>query len=563
MAEVGNLPGAARQLRLVVAVRWQIFRNGLRSSSEAVHAIGSVAVGLFYTLLALGGSALVGFGSFAIAQTRNWTFLALLLWGIFLAWHLAPVMVSAMNPGFDGRNLLRFPMRFATFFVLNLAYGIADPFAIAGILWHVAMCVGVSIARPDLFWWAALALGVSAIMNLLFNRLMFSWLERILARRLVREIVTSLFVLLFVGLQFSGAILRREGPTVRRALSNTAGVWSVLPPALAGTAIERAAERDSLVALRTVGLLAIYSVAFGAFYAIRIRAQFTGEDLSESAAPARQRPAAKRIAAPLPARGAPVSAVSFLGSEILSGPVGAIFIKELRYFYRNSMLMMNMFLPLILIAFFILPTSMQRGQRAPSFFSRFGGDFAYPAAVAYIALLMMNFCPNNLAYEGRGIERLYLAPVKFRDVMLGKNLFHGALLALESVFALILVSVMGHPPSAVIILATWSALLFSALIDLAAGNWLSLQFPRRFEFGVRRQRPSGLTSIISFGIFFAKMLVIAGAAYLCVWLAGPWLLPVAYLALGAAALAAYRLILEGTTRQAILQRDAILEQLSR
>jgi len=147
--------------------------------------------------------------------------------------------------------------------------------------------------------------------------------------------------------------------------------------------------------------------------------------------------------------------------------------------------------------------------------------------------------------------------------MLGKNLFHGALLALEAVFALVLVSVMGHLPSAVIILATWSALLFSALIDLAAGNWLSLQFPRRFEFGVRRQRPSGLTSIISFGIFFAKMLVIAGAAYLCVWLVGLWLLPVAYIALAAAALAAYRLILEGTTRQAILQRDAILEQLSR
>ena len=563
MAEIGNLPGPARQLWLVVAVRWQIFRNGMRSSSEAVHAIGSVAVGLFYTLLALGGSAIVGLGSFVIAQTRNWTVLALLLWGIFLVWHLAPVMVSAMNPGFDGRNLLRFPMRFSTFFALNIAYGIADPFAIAGILWHAAMCVGVSIARPDLFWWAALALGVSAIMNLLFNRLIFSWLERILAKRLVREIVTSFFVLLFVGLQFSGAILRREGPAVRRALSDSAGVWSVLPPALAGTAIERAAERDSLVALRTVGLLAIYSVAFAAFYAIRIRAQFTGEDLSESAAPARQSPAAKRIAAASPVRGAPVSRASILGSEILSAPVAAIFIKELRYFYRNSMLMMNMFLPLIFIAFFILPTSMQRGQRAPSFFSRFGGDFAYPAAVAYIAMLMMNFCPNNLAYEGRGIERLYLAPVKFRDVMLGKNLFHGALLALEAVFALVLVSVMGHLPSAVIILATWSALLFSALVDLAAGNWLSLQFPRRFEFGVRRQRPSGLTSIISFGIFFAKMLVIAGAAYLCVWLVGLWLLPVAYIALAAAALAAYRLILEGTTRQAILQRDAILEQLSR
>jgi ABC-2 type transport system permease protein len=563
VASVANLPGPARQLWLVVAVRWQIFRNGLRSSSEAVHTLGSVVLGLFYAVLALGGSALICFGSYAIVKTQNWIVLSLLLWGIFLFWQLAPVMVSGMNPGFDGRNLLRFPLSFSAFFLLNLAYGIADPFAIAGILWHAAMGVGISIARPDLFGWNALALGVSVIMNLLFNRLIFSWLERILAKRLMREIVTALFVLFFVGLQFSGFMLQREGPAVRRALRNTAGVWSNLPPALAGTAIEQAAADDSLAALRAVGLLGIYSAAFGAFYAIRVRAQFTGEDLGESAAPARPRPTAKRIAAPAAAQGAPVSRASSLGSGIFSGPVEAIFIKELRYFYRNSMLMMNMFMPLILIAFFILPSSMQRRPGAPSFFSRFGGDFAYPAAVAYIALLMMNFCPNNLAYEGRGIERLYLAPVKFRDVMLGKNLFHGALLALESVFALILVSVMGHPPSAVILLATWSALLFSALIDLGAGNWLSLQFPRRFEFGVRRQRPSGLTTIISFGVFFAKMLVIAGAAYLCIWLAGPWLLPVAYIALSAAAFALYRLILEGTTRQAIQQRDALLEQLSR
>jgi hypothetical protein len=42
-----------------------------------------------------------------------------------------------------------------------------------------------------------------------------------------------------------------------------------------------------------------------------------------------------------------------------------------------------------------------------------------------------------------------------------------------------------------------------------------------------------------------------------------WLLPLVYLALSAAALAVYRLILDGTTRQAIAQRDALLEALSR
>jgi hypothetical protein len=57
--------------------------------------------------------------------------------------------------------------------------------------------------------------------------------------------------------------------------------------------------------------------------------------------------------------------------------------------------------------------------------------------------------------------------------------------------------------------------------------------------------------------------VISGAALLCNWLARLWLLPLVYLALSAAALVVYRLILKGTTRQAILQRDALLEALSR
>ena len=401
-------------------------------------------------------------------------------------------------------------------------------------------------------------------MNLLFNRLVFAWLERVLAKRRTREIATAMFVLVFVCLQFSGFILRRWGPDLKHAAGKfRRRVWRALPPALAGTALEHAANGDSAAALRTAGLLAIYALVFGGLFAFRVHAQFTGEDLGESAAPVRQKPSAKRVPVSAPAKDAVASQEFNSVSRIVSAPVAAILGKEVRYFYRNSMLMMNVFMPLILIAFFSMTSSMPRRQGGPSFVARFSGDFAYPASVVYILLLMMNFCPNNLAYEGRGVERLFLAPVKFSDVMLAKNLFHGALLVFEALLVLVLVTVMGHPPSVLILLATWTGLLFAALIHLGAGNWLSLQFPRKFEFGVRRQRPSGLTLMISFGLFFVEMGVISAAALLCIWLVGLWLLPFVYIALSAAALVFYRLVLEGTTRQAILQRDNLLEQLSR
>src|SRR5580704_2653154 len=99
--------------------------------------------------------------------------------GNFHVWQFVPVLASQTNPSFDGRNLLRFPIKFSTFFLMSAAYGLADPFALAGIMWHIAMGIGISIARPDLKWWAALALALacSALMNLLFNRMLFAWLE--------------------------------------------------------------------------------------------------------------------------------------------------------------------------------------------------------------------------------------------------------------------------------------------------------------------------------------------------------------------------------------------------
>ena len=129
MAEVANSTGLGRQLFLVIMVRWQIFRNGLRSRSEKVHMVGSVALGLFFTVLVLGASAGICFAAFAFVKARIWIALSMLLWGIFLFWQFVPVLAAEMNPGFDGRNLLRFPLRFSAFFLMSAAYGVADPFA--------------------------------------------------------------------------------------------------------------------------------------------------------------------------------------------------------------------------------------------------------------------------------------------------------------------------------------------------------------------------------------------------------------------------------------------------
>jgi hypothetical protein len=100
-------------------------------------------------------------------------------------------------------------------------------------------------------------------------------------------------------------------------------------------------------------------------------------------------------------------------------------------------------------------------------------------------------------------------------------------------------------------------------MHFGVGNWLSLQYPRKFEFGMRRQRPSGMTMVISFGLLAVVMGTIAGVGAISLWLVGLWFLPIVYLGLSAAAVVVYRLMLESTSQQAITQRDALLEQLAR
>jgi hypothetical protein len=64
MAEVTYSNTLYRQVSLVILLRWQTFRNGMRSQSEKMHVLGSIALGLFFTILTLGGSIGIGCAAF-------------------------------------------------------------------------------------------------------------------------------------------------------------------------------------------------------------------------------------------------------------------------------------------------------------------------------------------------------------------------------------------------------------------------------------------------------------------------------------------------------------------
>ncbi|HUK31401.1 MAG TPA: hypothetical protein VLV89_09830 [Candidatus Acidoferrum sp.] len=558
MAEVNRGLGIWVQVRLVMWLRWRLFRNGLRKSTAKMNFIMTVITETIWGLLAIASGIGLMFAGYFLADGHKTGILTIIVWGFSFFWQFIPVITAQFAPDFDISGLLRFPLRFPVFFALSVSYGLADPIALACVYWHICLGIGIGIARPDLAGWVVLVLGASILMNLLFNRMIFTWLDRLLAKRRTREIMVVVFTLFIIGIQFSQFLLRQEGTRIAGTLTRWMPVLTMLPPGRVAAGLTAAFEGHSSEAFIAAGGVLLYAVAFAGLYTIRLRAKYRGEDLGESAAPSTRKPVRVRAAAaPAPVPAAPAGGIHFL-----SAPVAAILAKDIRYFYRNTAMLMNLIIPLILIVFFRVSTMNIASKGAPHA-SIFAGDFGYPVAMFYVFLLTSQLCQNSLAYEGRGIERLFLSPISFRDVMLAKNIFQGALIAVEALFVLAIILLMGPPPKLDIMLATWAGLPLVAIINFIAGNWLSIQFPRKFEFGVRRQNAAGMTVLISMGILLGTMAIIAISSALTIWLAGLWLLPIVLLAMSAAMVAVYRLALGATSHQAFLKQDALLEQLGK
>src|SRR5689334_6754112 len=170
MAGVDSLPSFGEQIALVARLRWNLFRNSLRTMKGRLEAVSIGFVWLMMSGLIFGGGAAMGIVAYILVSHGLERFLPFLPWIVFLFWQLNPLLTAAVGVQFDFTNLLRFPLRFGSFFFLSLAYGLFEPGAVGSVVWLFCMSVGIGVARPALFPWALLVAGIFALMNLLLAR---------------------------------------------------------------------------------------------------------------------------------------------------------------------------------------------------------------------------------------------------------------------------------------------------------------------------------------------------------------------------------------------------------
>jgi ABC-2 type transport system permease protein len=554
VADVTSEPGIFAQIQLVAELRWRVLRNLVRNRNSRFDLLGLICAALFASVFVIGLCWLFCWASYFAASTGQFHWFLLLFWSVCLFWQAFPIFIAGFGAPFEFRTLLRFPLRFSAFYIIGLAYGLADFAAVCGTCWLLSIAVGVAMAKFALLPVVLLVIILFVWMNITLERLLSSWLERLLARRRTRELLFGLFILLSVSAQFlrPAIIHYSEGARASVSLQRLIAYSSPFPPSLAGSAVISAGEEHAAQFFLNVGALLVYIAILSGLLWRRFAAQYRGEELSETSAEVRSAKTPRDLAEQNPM----ADPLGFLSPQ-----VAAILIKEFKYLVRNGFVLISLLMPPLLVLLF---SSQFAGKHPSVTHTRITSDTFFPGLMGYLILMLMTPAYNCFAYEGKGIRNYYTAPIRFRDVLLAKNLIYAAILIFEIALSTTLLSIRIGLPSGPVLAATILALVFAVAGQFAIADWVSLSFPRKLEYGsMRGQRGSGVSIWIAFGV----QILLAGICTLILfagrWTGNPWLPAQAFAALAAASLGGYFAALDALSGVAEKKKEVLIETLSK
>ena len=550
MADVVAGPGLSEQIRTVAWLRWRILRNSLRNKSRRLDLIGLIFSGFFSLLFVIGVTLAFFFVTRYLFEKHleplfGLVFLALLVW-----WQSFPILLAGFAPQFPFRTLLRFPMNLSAFYLIGMAYGLADSAALAALVWMLAMLAATLVAQPSAASALFLVCALFTVLNITMERLLGAWVEKLLAKRKSREVFFTIFVLAMVSLQFLNPLMQKYGHALVPMLRSLVPYLWLLPSSFAGDAVAQSAAHHWGMAFLKFSGLAMYAGIFTMLLAMRYSQLYSGEELSEGVAPARKK---ERTA--LTAQNAR-DTVSFVPPQVL-----AVLRKELLYLKRNTFLFFGLVFPPMMLLFF----SVQFGGAHPTALKKgVSPDLFFPGMMAYLVLILIAPSYNCFAYEGRGIQTYFIAPARFREILIAKNLMTVSILLCELALCVALVGWRVGLPTTPVLFATMAAVVFSIVGQLTIANWASLSYPRKIEFGkMQGQRNSGMSVLILLGmqILFGGVggvILFSGR-----WTGNPWLPAEIFAVLAAAAVGGYVSSLDFFTQLAEEKKEILIDALCR
>jgi ABC-2 type transport system permease protein len=557
---------AMGQYAALARLRWHMFKNVMRSNKGALELGARTFTFIVYCCMGLGFGAGSGGVAYLMARDSSWKGIAMLIWALFFVWQMVPIMLASLQDQFDLGILLRFPLRFGSYYLLYVVFGVADVSTILGALCCLGVWTGITIARPDLVGWVALALVIFAVFNIFLVRAIFAWIDRWLSQRKTREILGALFMIAILGLQLLNPALHQHRRTtvtegqqrmdqarkvqaeIMPWLNTVYEVQKWFPPGLAADAIRKGAENEPLPALGSLAILGLWVLGAGAVLGARLKAEYRGESLGQ--APARRKPSQTESVQ------GNVGVRRRNGIVGGSSPIAAVIEKEVRSLLRTLPLLYAIGSPLLLVLIF--STAFMHGNGpAMSVF-----PLALPVCMIYAQLGFTQVFYNNLGAEGAGIQLYFLSPTPIRTVMLAKNIFHAALFACVAFIAATLTCLRLGIPGGGVIFATIGWLLFSLPINLAIGDIFSVRMAYRLNPGrIARQRGSQSNSLLSLLVQLAAFSLGAGVFWIGYFFGRQWISALIFLPLSAIAFMVWFRVLGSIDAWANGRKDVLVAAL--
>jgi hypothetical protein len=566
------------QFSALIWLKWTLFRNAMRSRKAVLSKIASILGTLAALAIALLIAVLLGIAVYKVLSPgassqilaqlppnhplaaelkdvmKSGSTLLFMIFGIlYLMWATVPLSLGGGSQFTPGRMLL-YPVSLRKLFALDFLSELTS----LGTIFAIPIILGVALGAGAGLGHIMLAL-LAALFSIVCGISIAKWLSTSMSALMQKRRTRGETVLALIGVlvALGGAFFGELASYMMRHADSLGNLrWT--PPGAAAIALTEGLRRggEGTYAL-ALGVLAGYTIilVFVTYLIARRAALGAGGAKRASVQP--------RLPEGV--------AVMHTGWQLpfLSGPISAVIEKELRYAMRNAQLRMMALMPLILIAVRMLRGSRPGGNNGlPSHaawdvnsFASYADGLLVAAGVLYVFLILSSLACNLFAYEAGGMRSFILSPVDRRTILLGKNL---TITFLAFVFCSVLLAVN----QLVFRDLSLSSLLFAALSFLffaacfaVIGNWLSIRFPKRLQFG-KRMNASGVTGFLLIPI----MIVLAAPVFLSTfagYLAQSFMLKYATLALFASlAIALYCLLITSQGRALGRSEQEILEAVS-
>jgi hypothetical protein len=493
------------QLFALVWLKWTLVRNSLRSRRAVAGRLASVLGVLAGLALSLAAALGVGAGAYVLsahagpvlgASQVNTGFAVLLFvfTVAFLMWALMPLALGG-GSRFEPSRMLLYPVSLGRLFAFDFLSDLTSLTSVFVVPSLVALCVGVGLGRGRL--WAGLAVACVALaFGLSFSKLLSVGVGALMRSRRTRGETALAIVGATLGL--TGVLMGQLMPYLERH-SDSLGWAGWTPPGAAADALARGlfAGDSGALTVSTLTLGAYATVCMLLAYRVARR---TALGAGGGKAKRKAQPSAEAAAHAGRAEGYAGWHLPFVSQEF-----SALFEKEVRYAMRNAQLRVIAVMAIALTVVLRLGPAGAGSRRMWGGLTPYAEGAGAVFSVIYIFMLVSPVSTNLFGYDGAGMRALVLSPVSRRTMLLAKN---AAVTLISLLLVVVGVGVGGFflgDLTAPVLLFALLAFVTTAALFAPFGNWLSLQFPKRVQFGKRMNR-SGVAGLLLVPIFFVLLL---------------------------------------------------------